>query len=399
MSENKKIGFDILENSDINTVEEIGTEKMDIDKNARDRMLKITMKKYAEEKKLLGSESEATHSADEYADSVSGVDNYKQHRIPHFIYVALCSAAAVAIAAGSIFMLKHNGRTHSPKVSDPIIEATTVTTETSYTTDKNVTTNTTVSTTSAKTTKSSVKTTANPSETSSANGTSNSTAKADNDSSAITTASNAHEPDSNEAVAHANPHTDRKDITQEELDAAAEKAVKEVINEHNEFVNSNGNQLDSYFDFVVKYALYDVNEDSVPELFVSSSYILAKKYMYVYDGKDYIIARFNGHDMDGREKEHEVILDNIDVFAENHTIGMLGHQGGSQSFILSMGADNSIAPLDEYTLYRYYKNGRLTEEYQDSYDLKKFQYFCEEYMSHELRELDWTVYTETNSAE
>ncbi|MCR4638605.1 hypothetical protein [Ruminococcus sp.] len=399
MSENKKIGFDILENSDINTVEEIGTEKMDIDKKARDRMIKITMKKYAEEKKLLGSESNDTHSADEYADSVSGVDNYKQNRITHFIYAALCTAAAVALAAGSIFMLKHNSRTPSPKVSDPIIEATTVTTDTSHTTDKNVTTNTTVSTTSANTAKSSVKTTVNASETSSANGTANSTVKADNASSAITTASNVHELEGSEAAAHANPRTDRKDITQEELDAAAVKAVKAVVSEHNEFVNSNGSQPDPVFDFVVKYAFYDVNEDSVPELFISSSYILAKKYMYVYDGKDYVIARFNGHDMDGREKEHEVILDNIDVFAENHTIGMMGHQGGSQSFILSMGADNSITPLDEYTLYRYYKNGRLTEEYQDSYSMKKFQYFCDEYMSHELRELDWTVYTETNSAE
>ncbi|MBQ6181231.1 MAG: hypothetical protein IJK31_06035 [Ruminococcus sp.] len=47
MSSNKEIGFDILENSDLDSVEEIGTENMNIDKNARDRMLKITMDKYS----------------------------------------------------------------------------------------------------------------------------------------------------------------------------------------------------------------------------------------------------------------------------------------------------------------------------------------------------------------
>ncbi|MBQ6252738.1 hypothetical protein [Ruminococcus sp.] len=51
MNDMKKIGFDILENSDINTIEEIGTGKMNIDKNARERMLKNTMKKYEAEKK------------------------------------------------------------------------------------------------------------------------------------------------------------------------------------------------------------------------------------------------------------------------------------------------------------------------------------------------------------
>ena len=133
MSENKEIGFDILEDSDINTVEEIGTEKMEIDEEARERMLKITMKKYEKEKKLLGNETEGAASAEGYADSVSGVDSYKKHKISNIIYIALCSAAAVAIIAGSIFMLKNNGRTYKPQISDPIIEATTVTTSAAVT--------------------------------------------------------------------------------------------------------------------------------------------------------------------------------------------------------------------------------------------------------------------------
>lgn len=168
MSENKEIGFDILEDSDINTVEEIGTEKMKIDEEARERMLKITMKKYEKEKKLLGNETEGVASAEGYADSVSGVDSYDQHKITHFIYIALCSAAAVAIIAGSIFMLKNNGRTYKPQISDPIIEATTVTTSAAsattdaavQTTDKSAAKSSTAKSTTSSTTTTTSTTTA-----------------------------------------------------------------------------------------------------------------------------------------------------------------------------------------------------------------------------------------------
>ena len=46
MSDNKELGFDILENSGINTIEDIGTEKISVDKKDMERMLKNTMKKY-----------------------------------------------------------------------------------------------------------------------------------------------------------------------------------------------------------------------------------------------------------------------------------------------------------------------------------------------------------------
>lgn len=155
MSENKEIGFDILENSDINTVERIGTEKMEIDEKAKERMLEITMKKYEKEKKLLENETAEAPSSEGYADSVSGVESYKQHKISHFIYFALCSAAAVVIITGSLLLLKINGRPQKPQISDPVIEATTVTTsEAIATTDAAQTT--TSSITKATTAKSTV---------------------------------------------------------------------------------------------------------------------------------------------------------------------------------------------------------------------------------------------------
>ena len=154
MSENKEIGFDILENSDIDTVEEIGTEKMKIDEKAKERMLEITMKKYEKEKKLLENDAAEAHSAEGYADSVSGVESYKQNKISHLIYFALCSAAVLAIIAGSLFLLKIKDRPQKPQISDPIIEATTVTTSEVITTTDAAAQTTTKSITKAATAKS-----------------------------------------------------------------------------------------------------------------------------------------------------------------------------------------------------------------------------------------------------
>ena len=68
MKGNKDLGFDVLEDSDINIIEKIGTEKMNIDKNARDRMLKITMRKYEAEK----ADSAAKELSDDAAAEVKG---------------------------------------------------------------------------------------------------------------------------------------------------------------------------------------------------------------------------------------------------------------------------------------------------------------------------------------
>ncbi len=376
MKGNKDLGFDVLEDSDINIIEKIGTEKMNIDKNARDRMLKITMRKYEAEK----ADSAAKELSDDAAaESVTGVDLYERKRIPHIIYTVLCTAAALTIAVGSIYLLKKENHI---VVNDTPLTTVTTTTETATVTSI-------VSVTSSVSASSAVSTV------STVSADSTDTTAAISAAATTTTA-----PDTNgpEPVIYNNPHTDRKDIPQEELDAAAVRAIEELMRENKEFWKKSPS-----IELTIQYTFHDVNGDSVPELFIYHSFVLGTCHMYVFDGKDYVSARFCGHDLDGNEEVLKVELETVDIFTESSTIGMFGHQGGSQSFIMYMAPDNTITPLHEYTWNRYYKNGRLTAEYTDdsNTDQKwdKWREFCEAYNSYERIELNWTKYTDIDLAE
>ena len=384
MSANKKIGFDILENSDMDTIEIIGTDKMNIDKNARDRMLKNSMREYEVKKKELGITQTSPSESSETAESVTGVEAYERRKLPHIIYIALCSAAAITLTVVSITMLKHQ-KLITPDIQNPITEitssaATTAVTDTSVTIAPNN------SVVTSKVTKTQITTTTTIRNTT--------TVEASTTVTVTETTGEQKPSDIAGSASYPNPHTDRTDITQEELEAAAVRAVKELKRDNAEFP-----ALNPQMEFTFSYAFYDVNSDSVPELFISKNYILRSQYMYVYDGKDYVKAHFNGHDIYGNEKVHEATLENIDVFTTKKIIGMLGHQAGAQSFILYMDSDNTITPLHEYTYYRYYENGRLAEENLSGDDLTQFKYFCDEYQSYELVELNWIDYTDINYEE
>lgn len=379
MSKNKKIGFDVLENSDINTIEQLGTDKMNIDKSARDRMLKNTMQKYENEKQRLGISQDMAAEYTESADSVTGVEMYDRKKVPHIIYIALCSAAAIALAVGSIAMFSRQ-KNITPDIKNPIAEITS--------------TASTATVTSASATAS----IANSAITSKVTGAETTTAQSTTADEASTTADVTETASvtkqTNTAISapYKNPHTDRTDISREELEAASVRAVRGLIRDNTEFQN-----LNPQMEFTFSYAFYDVNADSVPELFITKRYILQEQYMYVYDGNEYVLARFNGHDIDGNEKLHDVTIDNIDVFTEKNTIAMLGHQAGAQSFILYMEADNTITPLHEYTYYRYYENGKLTEENLSDTDLLMFKRFCDVHETYERVDLNWTVYNDINN--
>lgn len=131
MSDNKELGFDILENSGINTIEDIGTEKISVDRKDMERMLKNTMKKY--EKQKQGAVSRITNETNEEADSVSGVEVRERRNIPHIIYITLCSAAAVALIAGNIVMFSRHNNT-APGFNDPMAQVTSAVSGTSVTT-------------------------------------------------------------------------------------------------------------------------------------------------------------------------------------------------------------------------------------------------------------------------
>lgn len=384
MSDSKKIGFDILENSDMSTIEEIGTDKMNIDKNARDRMLNISLREYEAKKKKLGIRQDSPSENSDMAESVTGVEAYDRRKLPHIIYIALCSAAAIALTFGSISMFSRQKNIDPDNIKPIIAEATSTDskkpasdTSESDSSDYSIVTSEVTGTETTTTFKN--------------------TTTAETTTTAAVTETTAEQKPSDTAVSapYKNPHTDRTDITQEELEAAAVRAVKGLIRDNTEF-----QALNPQMDFTFSYAFYDVNEDSVPELFVTKSYVLQYQYMYVYDGNEYVIPRFNGHDLDGNEKVHEVSLFGVDAFTEKNTIGMSGHQGGDQSFILYMDFDNTITPLYEYAFYRYYKNGILAEEHLDFDEAMEMSGdIYEKYNSYERVKLNWKVYTDINGEE
>ncbi len=385
MNDKKKIGFDILENSDINTIEEIGTGKMNIDKNARERMLKNTMNKYEAEKKRLGIAQDTTSENNENADSVTGVEVYERRRLPHFIYIGLCSAAAIALTIGSITMLNRR-KPDAPEIQTPVAQVTSTAATTS------VSSSTTAASSKEAVTVTAAETSASSAATKNTTATTSAVNASDKTVDDTETAAENAPSDTTVSAAYTNPHTDRTDITQEELDAAAVRAVKQLINDNDGFKNPNVAQPDPTLGVMLRYAFYDVNGDSVPELFIRHNYSLGNSYMYVFDGNDYVTARFNGHDREGNDTVHETVLSIVDALSADNTIGMMGHQGGSQSFILYMGADNTITPICEYTFNRTYKDGKLSEEYTSDGDLDKFNQFLDLYRSYGTRELNWIGY-------
>ena len=377
MSDKKDLGFDILENADINTVEEIGHDFMSIDKDARDRMLKNTMKKYENAKKEQGVESKGVLKSEDYADSVTGVESYRDGKLPRIVYILLSSAAVIALITVGLLVFNHFN-VRPPTNPDPIIEVTTATTDIS-TTGISGTTNS----TSKATAKTSSLTTATSDTTSSA-----STENTSSTTTETTTTVKTDEPSEITQTVFVNPHTDRRDITQEELDSARIRAIEKLVADG---YNGTAGSEEIWYEYV------DINGNSIPELFVCCAGMPVGKFvLLVYDGEDYIRASFNGHDYYGNYVGLETAAYSIRFDPEKHIIGILGHQGGDPIHILYLDTDNTITVLDEYTHIKTFKNGRATDTYDDGDDtLEYFGLFCQMLeSSYSWKVYEWTKYNE-----
>ena len=375
MSDKNDLGFDILENADINTVEEIGHDFMSIDKDARDRMLKNTMKKYENAKKEQGVESKGVLKSEDYADSVTGVESYRDGKLPRIVYILLSSAAVIALITVGLLVFNHFN-VRPPTNPDPIIEVTTATTDIS-TTGISGTTNS----TSNATAKTSSLTTATSDTTSSA-----STENTSSTTTETTTTVKTDEPSEITQTVFVNPHTDRRDITQEELDSARIRAIEKLVFDG---YNGTAGSEEIWYEYV------DINGNSIPELFVCCAGMPVGKFvLLVYDGEDYIRASFNGHDYYGNYVGLETAAYSIRFDPEKHIIGILGHQGGDTIHILYFDTDNTITVLDEYTHIKTFKNGRATDTYDDGDDtLEYFGLFCQMLeSSYSWKVYEWTKY-------
>lgn len=341
---NKEIGFDVFENSDVNTIEEIGTEKMNIDKNSRDRMLKITMDKYAKNKKELGLTEKAAPEKEDYTDEVTSVEKYSRSKIHQFVYITACSAAAVALIAGSVFMLGHNKK-NNKNVQDPLVEVTTstaVTSETVTTTDAEIKSTETVSTTAIVTS------------------TDITTASVAAETTAIVTETS--ETDLSDEFIYHNPHPDRTDITDEEIDAARIRVLDKIMNVGAYRFGGNTDAEENMPIWDIKYSLTDVNGDSIPELFIGYTYLefqntakYCQKCMFIYDGNEYIPAHIKNHSY---FEIGSIMGFNFQICPEENLICTYDNEGFPWAQIIKIEKDNTTETLFEVNDNGCFKNGK-----------------------------------------
>ena len=348
MNSNREIGFDILENSDISSVEEIGTEKMNIDKKARDRMLKITMDKYAEAsgKPVKGKPSSEVN---DYSDHVSGTDRYEHHKLSHIIYFSACSAAAVALIAGGVFVFRHNDSLKN-SVSEPAgeIVTTTVTKAVSETDDP------------LKVTEA-----AAPEQ--------------------------KQELIEDSELVYVNPHTDRTDITQEELEAAIKRAPKLLYSD------------DEIEEFDLEYAVFDVNKDGISELFIrdaSTKYLYGSARMLVYNGKNYEMAyyyvdlddeRYNFSGFGNGDNGSIIYISgDIKICPEKQLIYV--NELDDEGVILKFEEQNTMKTLYSYGSFGYYEGSTMIcQEPENAYP-EMYNRFKAAYDAYTWQELEYMPY-------
>ena len=241
MNENRKIGFEVLENADETRIKEMGADTPILTQNAKDRMLKMSKEKFNKEKGITATENTDTEN-DEY--TVSGeAETYKRSKIKRVI-TAVASCAAAAVLIGTTALLLHK-------------KPDTITPEP----DQNITTNADPKVTNTGTTVTRT-------------GTNKSTKTDVSKTTIVTTTTSAVK---NDIVVSSVP--------QEELDRAKEKVI-------NDMIHSNICAID------LQYKYIDMNSDSISELavlyespnLIQSSFSTAKYYLtiYSYNGSEYI---------------------------------------------------------------------------------------------------------------
>lgn len=363
MKDNREIGFDILENSDINDLEKIGADSMMIDKSARDRMLKITNKKYKEEKEMLYKEQRIGNIS-ENEDAVTGVENYSRKGISRIIYTALSSAAVLAIVCGSIYMLGRN-KGVSPYTPEPLEKATTsIVSETTVNTTATAT-GTTASTKNTAAAKTSV------TETTAANATSaeNTTAAVNNETPANNTEAVVTEIDPKWITKY--DSIDPADATQEKLDAAFQRAMDKFMFGKNFYgygksTNPYEVEIDTVPIWDIKADMRDINGDSVPELFIS--YDMrgesgARTIMFIYDGNDFIAPTVKGCDIDGYEMTLYIDAQWMTYDKEDKCLYLEDKSGYNFTRKIKFDSDNSFTNVAQFNYQGYYEYGELVNTY------------------------------------
>ena len=264
---NRKIGFDILEDQDLRGIELLGAGYPDVSSDARKRMLRIARKKYSEAVRN-GIDLSSPAPAFEDGSVVSGVEQYGRKGISRSVYRFVGAAAALVIVAGSLLML-HNNAAKVPQLPNPIA----VSTETQTGTTSSEPANTIITDDAAVTVTTTSTDESQTGYSADAEDTSTTTTSVSAAAAVVSGGSGNGNGNSPSAPAQA------RDIP------SAQQQQSAAIAALDDFV-ANG-----IFAFNIGYYMYDVNGDGVQELFIEGSNNMCEMtYVYIYENGGYVPA-------------------------------------------------------------------------------------------------------------
>ena len=308
MNENRKIGFEVLENADEKKIKEMGADTPILTQNAKDRMLKMSKEKFNKAKGIDAAENTDTEN-DEY--TVSGnAEEYKRSKIKRIITAAASCAAAAVLIGTTALMLRR-------KPDAPALPEQTITTDA----DHNVTnTGTTVTNTGTGTA------TATSTETVTENTT-------------VTTYK-------------AKDFNITSTVPQSEIEAARER-VLDVIDRENKYA------------FDVKYRYEDLNADNVPELLVIYENAYPVLELYRYNGSEYVYD-INEY---GFNANAYSFTNDFGISSDRKCIKLVNREGGTVNYYVTMGDDYSIDTVKLWTTYdwEYGEKHRNDPDYTDRF--------------------------------
>lgn len=306
-----RIGFDILENSGLDKIEEMGADSPMISKRSRNRMLEMSRRKYEEAKAAAGEPLPYTNNDSETLEMT--VEEYNKPRIKRTVMTAISCAAAFALIGGSVLLLgKRNN--DLPAVTDSDITLNSPTTSTSDDAEETTTASdsTETGTNTAKTTTRTV---------------------------TVTTPGGTTLPSSgnNNGITAESPSVNNDDnvipVNGSGTEAAAQRALDAFV--HSDIQAGN-----------INYKFIDMNSDGTPELMINCEHAYYGTLLYSYNGSEYVSFK------DANGQDYIITSTTIPaVSLDEKCVYLWDKESGGVGIYITMDSDNTFKAETFYQSY------------------------------------------------
>ncbi|MBR6967334.1 MAG: hypothetical protein IKH78_02275 [Ruminococcus sp.] len=298
MSDKRKIGFDVLENTDIEKISGNGADFPAISKDTRNRILEKTREKYENAKSAPAS---AEPAAENDGYTVSGpAEIYHRPVIKRIATAAAGFAAAAVLISGSAFLM------HKKPVGPPV------------TPDSDIVSNAVTEGTDPVTSTTDVTT---------------------------TTSAETFMPEMTTVTAYiAKDFNITEPVSQEDIDTAREKVLEHLV--HSDF-----------YAFNLQYKYIDMNHDNIPELLVYYQNAYYAILIYRYNGTEYVcdINEYGYEDSIGFTSAPMINSDESCIYVINK-------EGATGNYYIKMNSDYSLDINSLVSSVSYYYNHEVISE-------------------------------------